>query len=47
MAVRKIFMHCNSPWKSTDQVKQQKDVNLLAKPLLSHTHAKYLYMRSV
>jgi len=37
-------MHCNSPRKSAEQGRQQKNVNLSAKHL-SHTHAKYLYMR--
>jgi hypothetical protein len=44
MVVRKIFMHCNSPQKSAEQGKQQKNVNFSAKHLLSHTHAKYLYI---
>jgi len=45
--LRKIFMHCNSPQKSAEQGKQQKNVNLSAKQLLSHTHVKYLYMLSM
>jgi len=45
--VRKVFMHRNSPQKSDKQGKQQKNVNLSAKYLLSHTHAKYLYMQSM
>jgi len=44
--VRKIFMHCNSPQKTTEQGKQQKIVDLSAKHLLSHKHTKYLYMQS-
>ena len=34
-------MYYNSPEKSAEQVKQQKNVSLSAKHLLSHTHAKY------
>jgi len=38
-------MHCNSPYKSAEHGKQQKNVNLSAKHLLSLTNAKYLYAK--
>jgi len=37
MAVSKIFKHCNSTQKSGEQGKQQKNVNLSVKHLLSQT----------
>jgi len=47
MVVRKIIMHCNSPWKSAEQGKQQNNANLSGKDLLSHTHTKYLCMQNM